>query len=83
MNDNDTDDLELSLKQATELEESTAAQSRIVQELKDRDATTARAFREVLLKCRDDLRRPKAKSFGGSRAMDDEPPTHAKNAADG
>jgi len=60
----DTDDLELSLKQATELEESIAAQSRIVQELKDRDATTAQEFLEVLLNCRDDLRRPKAKSFG-------------------
>ena len=67
MNDNDTDDLELSLKQATELEESIAAQSLIAQELKDRDATTAQEFLEVLLKCRDDLSRPKAKSFGGGK----------------
>jgi len=64
----DTDDLELSLKQATELEESIAAQSRIVQELRDRDATTAQEFLEVLLKCRDDLRQPKARSFEVDKA---------------
>jgi hypothetical protein len=57
-------DSDLAEKQATELEESIAAQTRIVQELKDQDATTAQAFLELLLKCRDDLRRPRAKSFG-------------------
>jgi hypothetical protein len=56
--DTDTD---VSEKQITELEDSIASQSRIVQELKEQDATTARAFLEVLLKCRDDLRRPKAR----------------------
>ena len=50
---------DLTEKQTEELEESIAAQARIVQGLKDQDATTARAFLEVLLKCRDDLRRPK------------------------
>ena len=55
----DTDN-DLAEKQTEELEESIAAQSLIAQELKDRDATTAQAFVEVLLKCRDDLRRPKA-----------------------
>jgi hypothetical protein len=71
MNDNDTDDLELSLKQATELGESIAAQSRIVQELKDRDASTAQEFLEVLLKCRDDLRRPKARLYAPKKARKD------------
>jgi len=71
MNDNDTDDLELSLKQATELEESIAAQTRIVQELKDQDATTAQAFLELLVKCREDLRRPKARSYAPKKARKD------------
>jgi hypothetical protein len=71
MNDNDTDDLELSLKQATELEESIAAQTRIVQELKDQDATTAQAFLELLVKCREDLRRPKARSCAPKKARKD------------
>jgi hypothetical protein len=53
----DTDDPDLSLKQATELEESIAAQSRIVEDLKAKgEDTTAQEFLEVLLKCRDDLR---------------------------
>jgi hypothetical protein len=62
----DTDN-DLTEKQTAELEESIAAQSLIAQELKDRDATTAQEFLEVLLKCRDDLSRPKAKSFGGGK----------------
>ena len=58
---------DLSEKQIVELEESIAAQARIVEELKEQDHAAAKRFLEVLLKCKDDLRRPKAKSFGGDR----------------
>ena len=46
-------------KQIVELEESIAAQTRIVEELKEQDDAAAQAFLEVLLKCKDDLRRPR------------------------
>jgi uncharacterized coiled-coil protein SlyX len=61
--DTDTD---LAEKQTAELEESIAAQSRIVQELKDQYAATAKAFLELLLKCRDDLRRLRPSHLGST-----------------